>query len=138
MVQPADLRDGDAFAFGRMYTLTGHRAVAVERQVRTRFVLVFEVPAEDSHQMGCTKRDDVIRTFAADRTNKAFHERIPPRRLCSREDAAQIGSAARPESDSRASSVGSGRGSPDGLSGGRACLLITIANRAQTPAGANG
>ncbi len=77
-MESADLRQrNDMAVFG---WLDGARLgrVFLERQVRTRAVVVAEVAAQTTTQVSLVQHDHVVEELAADRTDHALGERVLP------------------------------------------------------------
>ena len=53
-------------------------SIARQRQVTARPVVVLEIPRQDPEEMKLAQDDDVVQTFAAQRTDEPFHERVLP------------------------------------------------------------
>lgn len=62
------------------------RVVLVEREVRARLMVIGEVAGQDSAQVWFAEHENVIQTLAADRSDQALRERIPPGAVRCRKD----------------------------------------------------
>src|SRR5262245_7964832 len=86
MVQPAHFRELDDATFRRVLDPSWPRGVFVQRQVRSRSVIVREISIEHPQQVSFTEDDDVVKTFATHRSDQAFDVRILPRTRRTRDD----------------------------------------------------
>jgi len=65
MMQPADHRQRDHFAFTDRLALAWLRSVLVEREVGSGAVIVVDVLAQDAPQMLLSEDNDVVQAFPA-------------------------------------------------------------------------
>ena len=65
MMQSADLRYRDHFAALGRFDLARDRRVAIERQVRSRMMIIVEVIGEDPPKMAIVEHDDVVKALMA-------------------------------------------------------------------------
>src|SRR5438094_507249 len=80
MVQTANFREGNDIAGrGRLYW-TRTRALLAERKMRSGVMMVLKIARQNAAQMALVEDDDVIQTFATDRTDKTLSVRVLPRR----------------------------------------------------------
>ena len=80
MMQPTNLRNRDDAASTRWLDLSRNRCIPVERQVRSRPVIIRKVTRKNSPQVSFAEHDDVIQAFSPNRSNDPFHVRRLPRR----------------------------------------------------------
>src|SRR6266849_4743476 len=78
MVETAHLREGDNIACGRKLYATRPCAVLVEREMRSGVMMILKIARQDAAQVTLVEDDNVIQTFAADRTNETLDVRVLP------------------------------------------------------------
>jgi hypothetical protein len=78
MMQPADLWNSDHLSFRGMLDSTWHWCITFQRKMRACFVIVREVAAENSSQVGFVDYDDIGEALSADTAVQAFNVRILP------------------------------------------------------------
>lgn len=86
MVEPADLQDLDDVTGRRRGDRPCVGSVLVEREVRSRPVIVREVMGEDTAQVPFAEDKDMIEALAPHRADQPLHERILPRTVGRCED----------------------------------------------------
>ncbi len=59
--------------------------VLLRRKVRSRAVVVHEVPDQDAAQVMLAEHQDAVKAFSANGTNQAFREGVLPRTLSGRQ-----------------------------------------------------
>ena len=72
MMQTTNLREGNNLTSCWRVYWTRLGAILVEREMRSGFVMVLKIPRQNCAQVMLVKDNDVIQTFAADRTDKAL------------------------------------------------------------------
>ena len=77
---PADFRDRHDSAVFRRHNRTRDRRVFVQRQMRTRPLMVRTIAGHQPVQTGFVENDHVIETLATSGSNKSLDEGILPRR----------------------------------------------------------
>ena len=78
MMQTAHFREGDDLAGrGRLYAARLW-AILVERKMSSGLVMISKVARQDATQVALVENDDVVQTFAADRTDEAFDIGVLP------------------------------------------------------------
>jgi hypothetical protein len=80
MMQPADMRNSDDSTSEGRFNIARNRGVPIEREVRSRVVVVLEVRTEDSPEMRFVKDDDMIHAFSSYRSNQALRVGVGLRR----------------------------------------------------------
>ena len=80
MVQAAHLRDRDDLPLARTLHRSRFRGIFVQAQMSPTPMIIGEISFEQTIQVSLVEHDDVIQTFAADRTNQPFDVRRLPRR----------------------------------------------------------
>jgi hypothetical protein len=88
VVQSADLRYGDDGPAGWPLYFSGIGALVVKGLMRTRSVVVREIPAQQAPEMPFVDHDDVIEAFSTNRADDALGEGILPGRSQCDEDLA--------------------------------------------------
>src|SRR5712691_1521860 len=78
MVETAHLREGDDIACGRKLYATRPWAVLVEREMRSGVMMILKIARQDAAQVTLVEDDNVIQTFAADRTDETLDVRVLP------------------------------------------------------------
>ena len=79
MMETSDLWERDDLAgLGWVYR-AALRTILVEREVRSRRVVIVKVGRQHASQVTLVEDDDVIETFAANRANDALHVSVLPR-----------------------------------------------------------
>jgi hypothetical protein len=66
MMQTTDLREGNNLARSGWVYRTALRTILVEREMRSRLVVIVKVRRQHAAQVTLIEDDDVIQTFAAD------------------------------------------------------------------------
>ena len=66
MMEAADLREWDNLARSRWVYRTALRTILVEREMRSRLVVIVKVRRQHAAQVTLIEDDEVIETFAAD------------------------------------------------------------------------
>jgi hypothetical protein len=66
MMQTTDLREGDNLAGGGWVYRAAFRTILIEREMRSRLVVIVKVRRQHAAQVTLIEDDDVIQTFAAD------------------------------------------------------------------------
>ena len=78
MMQTARFRKGDDLA-GRRRLYTGRSwAILVERKMSSGLVMILKIARQDAAQVALVEDDDMVQTFAADRTDEAFDIGVLP------------------------------------------------------------
>ena len=72
MMQTADLRERDDLAGTEWVYRAALRTILVEREMRSRFVVILKVGRQHTAQVTLTEDDDVIEALAAHRANDAL------------------------------------------------------------------
>jgi hypothetical protein len=78
MMQPADLREGYNISCGGKLYATRPRAVLVEREMRSGVMMILKTARQYAAQVTLVEDDNVIQTFAADRTDETLDVRVLP------------------------------------------------------------
>ncbi len=86
MMQTADLRERDDLAGTEWVYRAALRAVLIEREMRSGFVVILKVGRQHTAQVTLTEDDDVIEALAAHRANDALDVGVLPRRARCRND----------------------------------------------------
>src|SRR5712671_3028459 len=86
MMQTTDLRERDDLAGTEWLYRAALRTILVEREMRSRFVVIVKVGRQHTAQVTLTEDDDVIETLAAHRANDALDVGVLPRRARCRND----------------------------------------------------
>ena len=80
VMKAADLRNRDNSTPVGRFNLAFHWRVAIQGQVSSRFMVVHEVRAKDTHQVSLVDNDEMIQTLSADRAYEPLTIRILPGR----------------------------------------------------------
>ena len=86
MMQPTDFRNRNHSTLIGWLDFSWFGRVAIQGEMRARFVVVLEVGGENPNQVSLVDDDHVIETLTSDRTDQTFHERILPWRTVRRDD----------------------------------------------------
>ena len=78
MMQATDFRDGDDSSDAAMLNRAGVGAILVERKMRPGSMIVIDIRGQDAAQMALVEDQDVIQTFAANRTDYALYISVLP------------------------------------------------------------
>src|SRR6266404_3945958 len=78
MMQTANLRERDDLACRGWLYAARPRTMLVERKMCSGPVMILKIPRKDAAQVALVEDDDVIQTFAADRSDESLDIRILP------------------------------------------------------------
>ena len=78
MMQAADLRNGDHLSDPGWHDRARVRTILVERKMRPGSMIVIDIRGQDAAQMALVEDQDVIQTFAANRTDYALYISVLP------------------------------------------------------------
>jgi hypothetical protein len=78
MMEASHLGEGDNIACGRKLYATRPRAVLVEREMRSGVMMILKIARQYAAQVTLVEDDNVIQTFAADRTDETLDVRVLP------------------------------------------------------------
>jgi hypothetical protein len=79
MMQTADLPDGHDSSAPAWLDGARVRAILVERKMRPRSVVIFDVARKDTAQMARVEDHDVVQALPTNRTDYALDVRVLPR-----------------------------------------------------------
>ena len=78
MMQTAHLGEGNNIAGGGSLDGTRARTILVERKMRSGVMMILKIARQDAAQVTLAEDDNVIQTFAADRTDETLGVGILP------------------------------------------------------------
>lgn len=83
VVEPTDLFEFDDSAFVRKLDRSPIWRILTQGKVRSHFVVIIDIPSQNSLQVSGPKNDDMIQALSPNGTNDAFGVRVLPRRTTS-------------------------------------------------------